>query len=482
MSKKLTKSQIEKIISEEITNILTEAKIDDLIALAQKTFGKPGKIKGMQKVQLLRLKRGLANIEDLTPEKAKELLKILDANRAAFVNTRAGKMVFDRQTAALQKVVDDAAAIKTGSQTLQKLKNFASRGAAPATIATAAGLGLSGVDSVPTADASRRGKEADPKVPGVDKDKGSDDSPKKTAKKSETPKQRRTRIAHATVKGKDKVDSIKTIQKRLQKLGYDLGKFGPNKDGIDGDYGDTTVKAVKAFQESNGLTGDQADGIVGNNTWKKLSSKNANGPSPGGPVMAFSDDEVENAELLSKLPPLFGKGNEILRKIYNEKGDDYRFVFRLYRAFQKEIRKRLYRKARANDIDRLTRVKAFNKALPIQGQIGIGAGRTGETNSEQVSRKLLSRIGRVLSKGLVMLGNIYTDDSSSITPEEGYEAFYAAVFNDTRLKPIVLGYISDSIDLPARPSPKPDDPVDIKELEESKKYNLNFDKWSKLWE
>ena len=54
----------------------------------------------------------------------------------------------------------------------------------------------------------------------------------------------------------------KLIQKRLLSLGYKLPKWG-----ADGGFGDETVDAVKAFQANNGIS---VDGIVGQNTWRKL--------------------------------------------------------------------------------------------------------------------------------------------------------------------------------------------------------------------
>jgi len=60
-------------------------------------------------------------------------------------------------------------------------------------------------------------------------------------------------------------EAVKTLQKRLKELGY-------YTDYVDGDYGDATVKAVKAFQKNNGLT---QDGVVGSTTQKKLDSDSA---------------------------------------------------------------------------------------------------------------------------------------------------------------------------------------------------------------
>lgn len=54
----------------------------------------------------------------------------------------------------------------------------------------------------------------------------------------------------------------KLMQERLISLGYDLGKHG-----ADGDFETDTYNAVVKFQKDNGLT---ADGIIGQNTWRKL--------------------------------------------------------------------------------------------------------------------------------------------------------------------------------------------------------------------
>lgn len=46
---------------------------------------------------------------------------------------------------------------------------------------------------------------------------------------------------------------IKAWQSDLKVLGYDLGTYGTNKDGIDGSFGAKTITATKAFQKSVGL-------------------------------------------------------------------------------------------------------------------------------------------------------------------------------------------------------------------------------------
>lgn len=85
---------------------------------------------------------------------------------------------------------------------------------------------------------------------------------------TEIPKIEKTIKAPVGVGGGSKEDTI-LVQTLLKAAGLDLGKFGPNKDGIDGDPGNTTIGAIKKFQKGKQL---QATGIVApdSNTWKAL--------------------------------------------------------------------------------------------------------------------------------------------------------------------------------------------------------------------
>ena len=58
----------------------------------------------------------------------------------------------------------------------------------------------------------------------------------------------------------DKCDSVKAVQTLLNANGCDCGK-------ADGDFGDKTLSAVKAFQAGKKIS---ADGVVGKDTWTKL--------------------------------------------------------------------------------------------------------------------------------------------------------------------------------------------------------------------
>ena len=67
-------------------------------------------------------------------------------------------------------------------------------------------------------------------------------------------------------------EDVSKVQEALKKLGYDLGEFGEKADGIDGIIGSTTENAIKAFQETNGLS---VDGIIGPDTIAALEQASA---------------------------------------------------------------------------------------------------------------------------------------------------------------------------------------------------------------
>ena len=63
---------------------------------------------------------------------------------------------------------------------------------------------------------------------------------------------------------KNRKPSVEEWQRVLKKAGYDIGTAGPNKDGVDGDFGTKTDTATKAYQKAKGLW---VDGDVGSKTW-----------------------------------------------------------------------------------------------------------------------------------------------------------------------------------------------------------------------
>jgi len=71
------------------------------------------------------------------------------------------------------------------------------------------------------------------------------------------------RILKEGMEGED----VAELQRYLLALGYDLGTYGANEDGVDGEYGTKTVNAVKDFQSKHGL---DDDGEYGELTHEKM--------------------------------------------------------------------------------------------------------------------------------------------------------------------------------------------------------------------
>ena len=61
-------------------------------------------------------------------------------------------------------------------------------------------------------------------------------------------------------------EEVKALQRQLVNEGFNLGKFGPNKDGVDGLYGKLTTKAAIDYVKSK-----EVDGIAGVKTKKAYS-------------------------------------------------------------------------------------------------------------------------------------------------------------------------------------------------------------------
>lgn len=61
--------------------------------------------------------------------------------------------------------------------------------------------------------------------------------------------------------------AVEALQILLKGRGYALGSYGPNKDGIDGEFGGATENALEAFQEDMKL---EVDGKCGAKTWTAL--------------------------------------------------------------------------------------------------------------------------------------------------------------------------------------------------------------------
>ncbi len=74
-------------------------------------------------------------------------------------------------------------------------------------------------------------------------------------------------VALPVLRFNDKGAAVGALQALLMGKGYDLGKYGPKRNGIDEHFGLATENGVEAFQADNQL---ESDGICGAKTWAKL--------------------------------------------------------------------------------------------------------------------------------------------------------------------------------------------------------------------
>lgn len=93
---------------------------------------------------------------------------------------------------------------------------------------------------------------------------------------------------HPKLQKGDTGDAVRELQHMLMEHGYSLPKFG-----ADGDFGNETLKAVKAFQKSHGL---KEDGIVGRNTWAALTSEPVSTKIYSIKITGLSKEQAEELE------------------------------------------------------------------------------------------------------------------------------------------------------------------------------------------
>ncbi len=234
-------------------------------------------------------------------------------------------------------------------------------------------------------------------------------------------KARRVDLAHKTIKAATPEESVKTFQKRLIKLGYSVGNLN-----ADGDYGGGTLKGVRAFQKKNGL---KPDGVVGPNTWGALKSskaKTGTGPEGADPKTGKGGMKVVAGDsIISKLRSLdfsTNEGYEKLRRVY----------IKTRMAFQS-----------SNNMSGVPKPRAQNAAMQALEPYPADTTRDLEDSAEL----MLVRLNSLMRKGWkVKDGEIDIDFDAPMM-----RSMVKRVMEEEGL------------------------------MQESKSYDLDFGKWSKLW-
>jgi peptidoglycan hydrolase-like protein with peptidoglycan-binding domain len=462
MSIKFTKSEIQEIILQETAELLYEVNLTNARKLAKYLKNFKNKVptgadlsKFMDDFKRLGLEAdsdiainslktyGPKQLDDVAAEMQKIEVGIADMLKNG--EKTLGKSAYDRLIKMQEKVQDRRFQI---NRLIKNSKKAAARGGDAAADATKAGKKLPEPAKVTakvakTSDGvfrklvagtglaalgllipglSNMFKDADAKDPDEEEVKKEIEKkdPRKVKKALETAKQRRTRIAHATIKAKSPKDSVIRFQARLGALGYDLGSFG-----IDGDYGGATLDAVRAFQKNNGL---DTDGIVGPNTWSKMTADDAKGASDASTGLPKSPD---GSAAVTKM------GSNVISKIEALDANDEK----LRRVYEK-VSRGLERALRNNDVPGKAANTTVRKFLPVIKPDAYG------NDMESVKKQKIMRLQRVLDKGLPLAMG---DRSVTIGQE------------------VVIDIIEDVL-------------RQEQIMQESKSYDMRFDKWSRLWD
>jgi peptidoglycan hydrolase-like protein with peptidoglycan-binding domain len=269
-----------------------------------------------------------------------------------------------------------------------------------------------------------------------------------------THKQRRTRVAAKTIGGAPK-EAVKKFQEKLLALGYTLPKFG-----ADGDYGSETVGAVRQFQASNGL---KVDGFVGPNTWGAMTSEGAKGPGTTG----ASDT-----------------GASVL-------GADYdKTIVELMQSPAKAVRVYIYVQ---NQLSRETNARTVKSVIPrLSGAQGgyVLSGREPDTGNQISLAK--STDSKELSAILMGYLQAVVKDRLRLSNAMGIEEEKLLQIIRMALELPGIKSVQDdgsTIDPNVLTRPKRGSGLfgqDVTgpqnfQLRENKTYNIDFDKWSKLW-
>jgi len=310
------------------------------------------------------------------------------------------------------------------------------------------------------------GVVVDPKeaIKTITKDPEVDPNTKKKAiqqikKTVESHKQKRTRIASNTI-GSGSRESVKQFQKKLEELGYSLPRFG-----VDGDYGGETVQAVREFQANNGL---KVDGIVGPKTWAAMTSKGAKGPGATGASAAGAS----------------AAGASVL-------GADYdKTIIELMQSPAKAVRVYMYVQ---NQLSRETSARTVKSVTPrLSGAQGgyVLSGRepaTGEpislaksTDSKELAGILMGYLQALVQDRLRLSNAMGIEEEKLLQiirmalELPGIKSVQDA---GSTIDPSVLTRPKRGSGLFGQDVTGPQN----FQLKENKSYNIDFDKWSKLW-
>ena len=418
--------------------------------------------------------------------------RTLEVNRALKGMEKAAKKAKKGPAAAVVKKADDVAPV--APKTVRP-RNFSTtqKTAAVVGAAGAAAFLAKGDSVVDPADADEKKKKDAEKKDAEKKDaEKKKDSPKekrRRRKNLKVGKYTRTRIAHETIKNPEGPSgSVKQFQQILKDAGYDLGSYG-----VDGDYGTITTDAVLKYQEDNGL---KVDGIVGPNTWGKMSEKAKEKPEKqddtGGKRIEAGDVVGQSAEEALRTAI---EGQSMVRHpsvrqaLKEEKFQEILAAYiRAKRGTNLKMQERALKvmfpgrktpgaeKIKNSDADKVDKKNIEFQARTSMGPIGFmrvvdrapdgrgyvsiyGATKDGKVKAAVAAARMLDRM---VNEPQFFVQRAINRDLDHLLVNEKVPEVHARDAIRTKIDP-ALGSGAEKV-------------------AESKKYDLNFDKWSKLWQ
>lgn len=124
-------------------------------------------------------------------------------------------------------------------------------------------------------------------------------------------------------------EAVKQAQKALKELGYDLGEFGEQADGVDGIFGNMTESAVKAFQEANNL---EITGIIDEKTLGLLKESTKQTPIVVEQFENLITTVTKDTDAVDKLKRTFKGVLAIVDVIGTLTGSVFKIIYKVLKA------------------------------------------------------------------------------------------------------------------------------------------------------
>tara|TARA_B100000989_G_scaffold298857_2_gene290518 strand:+ start:1122 stop:2942 length:1821 start_codon:yes stop_codon:yes gene_type:complete len=299
------------------------------------------------------------------------------------------------------------------------------------------------------------------------------------------------------------VKDIKHLQRTLVALGYDLGDFGPDKNGVDGQYGDLTAGAILEIQKvSPGIT---ADGVWGKGTSEALAELALEKQNEE-PIARWAMSVYYRAIKITEggqvpqqgwdKPPQSkeDKDNEDIENLLDGLLEDKRYslITGLYRTTRIRLAMAAYKAmpdlGRTEELKAKMRRNSF-RLISFELPRRVSRGRRGGfTSREDMGSKFIITRGMITDLKDVLKSGFRDPRTKKMVPLEKVREVFREVFARYTKEGENYNFNSDLEQARLKGDARDViDPVNensssrIELVNESKSYNINFQKWHKLW-